>query len=381
MADEFRILFLADSHLGFDLPLRPRVSRRRRGDDFLANYQAALRPALDGEVDVVVHGGDVFDRPDVPKSVAYQALEPLRRIAERGVPVLVVPGNHERSRIPHAQFAAHPNVQVFDRPRTVAIDVRGAEIAFAGFPYERDNVRARLPDLLRETGWSEHSGCPLVLCLHHCVEGATVGPGQYTFTTADDVIRLRDIPARFSAVLSGHIHRQQVLATDLNGRSIASPVLYAGSIERTSLAELDEPKGFMIVTIADGVARWEHRELPARPMIRRELDAQAMNESDLEAAIREIVAMAPTDAVLSIRVLGELSAGQWRLLSSARLRALAPRTMNVEIRAATWRPPIRSTNDDDAPAPRRKRDSAAGRETGDLFADRRAELLPSFFGE
>ena len=64
-----RVLLLADSHLGFDLPMRPRVQRRRRGHDFLANLDRALRPALAGEVDAVVHGGDVFDRSRVRPAV------------------------------------------------------------------------------------------------------------------------------------------------------------------------------------------------------------------------------------------------------------------------------------------------------------------------
>ena len=31
-----RILFLADTHLGYDLPFRPRIKRRRRGPEFFA---------------------------------------------------------------------------------------------------------------------------------------------------------------------------------------------------------------------------------------------------------------------------------------------------------------------------------------------------------
>src|ERR1051326_3488848 len=104
MRDGVRILLLADSHLGFDLPTRTRVERRRRGHDFLANYERALAPALAGEVDVVVHAGDVFDRSSVVTTLAYQAFEPLRRIASLGIPVLVVPGNHERSRLPHLRL-------------------------------------------------------------------------------------------------------------------------------------------------------------------------------------------------------------------------------------------------------------------------------------
>ena len=40
-----RILFLADTHLGFDLAFRPRIERRRRGPEFFANFERALQPA------------------------------------------------------------------------------------------------------------------------------------------------------------------------------------------------------------------------------------------------------------------------------------------------------------------------------------------------
>ena len=327
-----RVLLLADSHLGFDFPVRPRVERRRRGHDFFANYLAALEPAFRGEVDIVVHGGDVFDRPAVASTVAYQALEPLRRIAERGIPVFIVPGNHERSRIPHARFATHPNLHVFDRPRTFVARVHGSSIALAGFPYERRDVRSRFTELLDQTDWRHHDAEHRVLCMHHCVEGATVGPADFTFTNASDVIRTRDVPAAFDAVLTGHIHRHQVLTRDLARRPLAVPVLYPGSVERTSIAEIGEPKGFMTVRLDARGASWDFRSLPARPMLRYELlagDARALGR-----AIADVVANAPSDAVVSIRVSGELSHAHWRILSSARLRMIVPETMNVDVTPA-----------------------------------------------
>ena len=329
-----RILLVADSHLGFDLPVRPRVERRRRGHDFLANYARALEPALAGEVDVVIHAGDVFDRSSVVASLAYQAFEPLRRIADRGIPVVVVPGNHERSRLPHLRFAQHPDVHIFGTPDTVVIEARGLRIGLSGFPYEPRNVRTRFLELLEQTRWSEHAVDIRLLCVHHCIEGATVGPADYTFTTAADVIRTRDIPTAFAAVLSGHIHRHQVLTTDLRGRAIVSPVLYPGSIERTAFAEMGETKGFMILEVGvDGGVprvRWEFRELPARPMVRRDLDAGAMTPAALESAVDAILSAAPDDAVLSIRLSGTLSDKHWRAVSASRLRALRP-AMTVEI--------------------------------------------------
>lgn len=336
MASDIRILLLADSHLGFDLPVRPRTGRRRRGPDFLANYRAALAPALAGSVDAVVHAGDVFDRPGIDATVAYQAFEPLARIADRGVPVFIVAGNHERSQLPHHRLAVHPDVHVFDRARTFVVAIRGTRVAFTGFPFERRDVRTRFPELLERTEWSSAEAAFRLLCLHQCVEGATVGPADFMFRSAADVVRLRDIPAEFAAVLTGHIHRQQVLTEDLHGRALPAPVLYPGSIERTSYAEAGEPKGYMIVRVADvdGAARvgWEVVPLPARPMIQRELTADGLNSNALEAAVRALVEEAPPDAILGIRLRGDVAATDLRVVSAARLRAIVPPTMNVEVR-------------------------------------------------
>lgn len=339
-----RILLLADSHIGLDMPLRPRAGRRRRGPDFLANHERALAPALRGEADVVVHGGDVFDRPDVPPSLAWQALEPLRRVADAGVPVFIVPGNHERGVIPHRRFAAHPNVHIFDCPRTFEVDVRGVRLGLSGFPFERRDVRTRFPALLAQTRWSRSAAAIRLLCVHHCIEGATVGPGSYTFTTASDVIRLRDIPAGLSAVLSGHIHRHQVLTRDLHGRRLSTPVLYPGSLERTSLAEIGEEKGFVLLD-ADATAesprlRWEFREVPSRPMLVREVPADGLTTREVVAAVERWIADAPPDAVLRVRVTGNVSRMDPQLLTEARLRRNAPPTMNVEVHVDALRGPF-----------------------------------------
>ena len=336
MGDVIRLLLLADTHLGFDLPVNPRINRRRRGHDFLANYAAALQPALCGDVDLVIHGGDVFNRSRPPSSVVWQAFEPLTRIADRGVPVYVVPGNHERGRIPHLRFAQHRGIHVFDEPRTFVAEVRGVRVAIAGFPSERDDVRKRFADLVADTRCSDVGADVRLLCLHQCVEGATVGPANYTFTTAADVIRASDIPPGYAAVLSGHIHRHQVLTRDLLGRPLPAPVLYPGSIERTSIAEADEEKGFMVLELAckvDGVAvDWTFHRLPARPLVRHDLELDGLDADRVESSIRLIVATAPADAVVSVRVSGEINESVSRVLSASFLRALTPATMNLDVR-------------------------------------------------
>ena len=325
-----RVLFVSDTHLGFDLPLRPRVERRRRGPDFFACFERALEPALRGEADVVVHGGDLLYRSRVPASLVQRALAPLARVAASGVPVLLVPGNHERSEIPYPLLLAREGLHVFTRPSTFVVERRGLRIAFAGFPYARD-VRRRFPDLLAATGYRAVDAGIRVLCLHHCVEGAVCGPPPgYTFRDGDDVIAARDLPGDVAVVLCGHVHRHQVLRRDLRGRPLRAPVVYAGSVERTSFAEREEPKGYVVLTLTGGgsgrLEGFEFRPLPARPMLVHELSGRPPG---LEHELSALAAAAPPDVVLQLRVPESLAGHP--ALRADRLRRLAGPSANVTL--------------------------------------------------
>jgi DNA repair exonuclease SbcCD nuclease subunit len=328
-----RVLFVSDTHLGFDLPARPRVDRRRRGRDFFACFERALEPARRGDADVVVHGGDLLYRSRVPASLVGRALEPLVRVADAGVPVLLVPGNHERSAVPCPLLAAHENLHVFRGPSTVVIERRGLRVAFAGFPYA-PSVRRAFPARLAATGCRQAEADARVLCIHQCVEGATCGPPPgFTFRDGDDVVRASDLPGDVSVVLSGHVHRHQVLRRDLRGRPLPAPVVYAGSVERTSFAERDETKGFVIVAIGSGgpggrLLACEFQPLPARPMRVHEVPFTATTDG-LERQLRDALAAAPPDVVLQVRVPAALAGAE--PLRAASLRALGPPTANVTV--------------------------------------------------
>ena len=259
MNERVRVLLLGDTHVGLDAK-------------FLRNYDRALEPALRGGVDAVVHGGDVLYRSKVPPRLVEQAFAPLARVANTGVPVYVVPGNHERSRIPYPLLAIHPLIHIFHAARTFVAEVRGVRVAFAGFPYE-SRVRERFGQIVAATGYRAAGADISLMCMHHCFEGATVGPANYVFRTDPDVVRAADVPSDLAALLSGHIHRHQVLTHDLVGRLLSVPVLYPGSIERTSAAENGETKGAMLVELsptssAGGqLQSWSFVPLPARQMV------------------------------------------------------------------------------------------------------------------
>ena len=289
-----RVLFVSDTHIGFDWPSRPRVIRRRRGEDFFQNFARALEPARTGEVDVVVHGGDLFYRSRVPAWVAEAALAPLKRLAASGVPVLLIPGNHERGRMPYPLLALHERLHVFDRPRSVVLEAHGLRVAFIGFPYTYD-IRRRFPEILAAASCATCEADVRVLCLHQCIEGATCGPGNFTFRFGADVIRTADLPEDVAVTLSGHIHRHQVLQPA--GRP---PVVYAGSSERTSFAEAPETKGFVILQLTrSGLASFEFRPLPARPMVTRRVFFGDADAREVYARLTAAIESTPDDASCS----------------------------------------------------------------------------------
>ncbi|NIQ38626.1 MAG: hypothetical protein GTN81_08550, partial [Proteobacteria bacterium] len=332
-----RILFLADTHLGIDLPLHPRVNRRRRGVDFFQNFNRALGPALNGEVDLVVHGGDLFYRSRIPTVHVTETFKPLLKVAERGTPIFIVPGNHERSKIPDSLFVRHPNIHVFDKPRTFLLEAKGAAISLSGFPYFRDGVRYHFKTLVDQTGHGQTKTDIALLCMHHIVEGAKVGPQDYTFKYAPDVIQGNDLPEGFAAVLAGHIHRAQTLTTDLSGNTLASPVLYPGSIERTSFAERYERKGYLVVHAVPSEKRGgsivsrSFVDLPTRPMYAITLDVDGLDREALRSTLTGIISGLDSDGVVRIKVRGAISNDLLPMLHAEHLRSLAPPTMNIHL--------------------------------------------------
>jgi len=166
--------------------------------------------------------------------------------------------------MPFPLLALHERLHVFDRPRTYVVEARGVRASFMGFPYTHD-VRRRFPDSLAALNREGLQADVRVLCLHQCIEGSTCGPGNFTFRFGPDVIRTADLPRDVAVILSGHIHRHQV-------RQMAGlpPIIYAGSIERTSFAEAPETKGFVVLELArSGLRSFQFRPLPTRTMVTR----------------------------------------------------------------------------------------------------------------
>jgi DNA repair exonuclease SbcCD nuclease subunit len=214
--------------------------------------------------------------------------------------------------------------------------VAAGAIALSGFPYAR-GVGGRFRDLVRGTRYEEMDADARLLCMHQVVEGAQVGAHNYTFRRGPHVVRGEEIPAGFCAVLSGHIHRGQTLTHDLRGKPLTSPVIYPGSVERTSFAERNEKKGYVILTIGlsgDGggqLLEVSFEPLPARPMVMLVFEPEGLDEQAIVRRLGKRLSELDPDSVVRVELRGPGSWEALKLLSAARLRELAPPSMNVSL--------------------------------------------------
>ena len=261
--------------------------------------------------------------------------EPLKEVAGKGIPIFIVPGNHERSLIPHSEFSFHPKLHVFTHPHSFRFETKGRTITVSGFPFVRENIRDNFIKLVDQTNWQQHEADARLLCIHQTVEGATVGPSDYMFRGGRDVIRGKDIPPHFSAVLAGHIHRFQMLKSDQRGKSLGAPVLYSGATDRVSFAERDEEKGYLIVSFEWGGQRgpprftWQFKRLPARPMRILNFRPGVKSKDEIRIALKHMLKRLPPDTIVKLKVLGQVTNDQMQSLRASALRSTAKTTMNI----------------------------------------------------
>lgn len=327
-----RVLLLADTHLGFDTPRRPRSDRPRRGEDFWRCQRAALEPAFAGQVDLVIHGGDLLYRSKVPPDLVEHALAPYLDLARAGTPVLIVPGNHERGWIPASLFSQHDRLVICNTPRTLVLEGPWGRAAITGIPWRRV-IHGRLSALLEEAGWARQPAELRLLCLHQAVEGAVVGPGEFVFRRGEDVVAAAELPSGADAVLCGHIHRGQILRRDLAGNAMPCPVIYPGSVERTSFAEAGETKQALLLEFQPGRGCTDIQTLPlpARSMVARVIELEGLDAPGLERALERILENLPRDAVLGLYLKGRAAPALEPLLATSALRKRLPPELRLTL--------------------------------------------------
>jgi DNA repair exonuclease SbcCD nuclease subunit len=319
-----KIIFFADSHLGFDFPLRPKKEKRRRGIDFFDNFDFILDYAKTQKADLVIHGGDLFFRTRIPAPIIDMVYERIFNFAQAGIPIVIVPGNHESSKLPVSLFMQHPNIHYFTKPQVFRFKLNHIDFDIAGFSCERNDVKSVFPTITSELQAQLRTDSVKLLCMHQSIEGAQVGPSNYTFRKGNDVIGIDDLPNIYDVILSGHIHRNQILWTPYK-----TPVIYPGSIERTAFAEKEEEKGFYEIDInTQKEYSTKFIKLKTRPMVDLFLEKENYNAQSLKNEILLHIGEIHPDSIIRFNMKNNANLS---LLNVKLLDDILPPTINYQI--------------------------------------------------
>ncbi len=248
--EAMRILHLTDTHLGVRQQVRGAPAGWSRADDHMAAFDAALRPALRGEVDLVVHSGDLFDRSRPPPRAVALAAERLLSVVTR-VPVVLMAGNHDRRGLKRWLPHPDPNLHVIDRPTRVVV----GSVALAVVPFVRD------ADAWAAAAQIATGGGADLLVAHQAVHGARVPGFTFGVGAQRDTLGAHHLPPGTRWVMCGHLHPRQVTA--LGEAWVVQP----GSTERTHFSERGQVKGAAVWTLGRQI-RHHFLDLPSRPMVR-----------------------------------------------------------------------------------------------------------------
>jgi len=266
-----RIVATADTHFGFEYG-RTAVTKKESIERMNLAFENVLNEAVSKKADLVLHGGDMFNRSSPKKTVIKKAYDIIHKFAEDDIPLVAIPGNHDKSVLPES-LINHFNKNIHFMNKLTLLDL--SEVAILSFPFEGKSPRTIFEKVAKIT--KENPAQKIIVLCHQLFDGACFGPHNHVFTNKIDILETEKLPENVLLVISGHIHRFQELQ---NGR-----VYYTGSTERTSFMEIVEPKGYLLIDIEDDFHKVQFYETDSLQMEVIEIDIK--NTIMLSSVIEE----------------------------------------------------------------------------------------------
>ena len=255
---QMKILALSDTHFGYEFG-RTSSAKKKITESMYRAFEVSLENARKKKVDLILHGGDMFNRSQPLKKIIARAYKILYTALDDDITFLGIPGNHDKSILPETLLSHfNKNLKLENKFAINTFE----EIAIISFPFEVHNL-TNILQKIRKLANDNPRKKYLVLC-HQIFDGAMFGPHNYIFRNRKDAIKIDDFPSNVILFVSGHIHRNQTLKGER--------VCYTGSIERTSFMEFGEKKGNTIIEIEDDKFNLEFIEIPSFPMDVFEID-------------------------------------------------------------------------------------------------------------
>jgi len=272
-----RILALADTHLGFKYGYSP-YAKKLIANSFFQSYKYVIKKSITSDVDLVLHGGDVFDRSSPKPDLIKKFFDPVDELIDREIQFAVAPGNHERSVLPNSLLQYFSNdLHIFNK--LSVYEVPSIDLTIIGFPYtstKGNEIMNVISKIARKSPKKRY----IILC-HQSFSGATFGPHKFVFKDQEGVINNLKLPKNVICIITGHIHRAQKIET-------SSPqvpkIYYTGSTEKTTWFEAIEPKGYLTLDIEEDFHKINFVEIPSHPMNIIEMNVynQKIDYCDLE---------------------------------------------------------------------------------------------------
>lgn len=278
-----RIIHTADFHLGvtFRHIIGSQVTEKRR-EDFNKNIKYIVDTAIKRKVDLFLISGDVFHRSDPSPRDFVEFAKYVGKLAEAGIHVVVIAGNHDKPKIAGAQNplqglieARAPffhYIQTLPK-RPVILNVKNTRIGIVPIPY----IDPRLVKMMPAVGYEEFikekigelKDNPVlkdtdynILMAHLMLSGAEVTdifPGYMEEPRVGRKCLYEDF---FDYIALGHVHKPQ---------KVSKNIYYPGSIERTSFAEEKEEKAFLYIELSPSETSIEFLPLSCRPMVSQKI--------------------------------------------------------------------------------------------------------------
>ena len=278
-----KVLHTSDWHVG------KRLERHDRMADHAAVIDEVAAIADAEKADLVLHSGDLFDRPLPPVDSLRLGLTGLVRLAAGGRPVVVVAGNHDSPELfdTLAPFLAPRGVHLVghilppDGGGVVAVDTAAGRALVACFPFLRS---AQVVDFMAATDdwYKTYAGrVQMIAEAYGTALGGMAGTADATFLLGHFMVGgvkidlagprgERDlhigqayatteaaIPSTLDYVALGHIHAPQPVP----GARV--PAEYAGSLLQLDFGESGEKKRVVLVETKPGVPA-KVRSIPLR---------------------------------------------------------------------------------------------------------------------
>ena len=339
-----KILHLSDIHMGSGFThgrINPETGLNTRLEDFVSTLSICIDRAIESEVDLVLFGGDAFPDATPPPYVQQAFASQFRRLVDAQIPTVLLVGNHDQ----HSQGQGGaslciyrtlgvPGVIVGDTLDTHNIQTRSGEVQVITLPWlTRSALMTRqetqglslgeINELLTERLQVVLEGeirrldpdIPIVLLAHLMADYANLGAERFLAVGKGFTLPLSLLTRPcFDYVALGHVHRHQNL-----NKSNRPPVIYPGSIERVDFSEEKEDKGYVMVEVESGNAKWEFCPLDVRVFRTIEVDV-SKTEDPLDKIAKSVAKNDIEDAV--VRLVYKLRSEQLDLIDNTSLQEI-----------------------------------------------------------